>query len=152
MEMHSSSCNPHICLDIDKRALFCAKFAVRYLLRKKGNVIIQHYNKNEGLSPILSKIREKLPCVELIVLFQHPKPSEKRLICNVLIKVIMECLEICVMEIVAGVQFVYDWHSKKNCWNVNELKTLILDYGNINLLGCLSFLEDRSIEFKILHQ
>jgi hypothetical protein len=100
---------------------------------------------NEGLSPIFSKIREKLSCIEFIVLFQHTNPSEKRLICNILIKGIMECLEMCVMEIVAGVCFVYDWHSKKNCWNVNELKTLIMDYKNINLLGCLSFLEDRSI-------
>jgi hypothetical protein len=44
IEMHS--CNLHICLDIDKHALFCAKFAISYLFRKKGNIILQHYNMN----------------------------------------------------------------------------------------------------------
>ena len=65
---------------------------------------------NEGLSHIYSN----LPTVELIVLFQHPNPSEKRIVCNVLIKGIMECLEMCFMEIVASVHFVYDWHPNKN--------------------------------------
>jgi hypothetical protein len=117
MEMYS--CNLHICLDIDKRALFCAKFAVRCPFRTKGNVIFQHNNMNEELSHILTQIPEKLPTVELIVLFQHPNPSEKRIACNVLIKDIMECLEMCFMEIVASVHCVYEWHPKKNCWNDN---------------------------------
>jgi hypothetical protein len=143
MEMHS--CNLHICLDIDKRALFCAKFAMRYLCRKKDNIILQHYNMNEGLSHILTQIQEKLPTVELIVLFQHPNPSEKRIVCNVLITGIMECPEMCFMTIVGSVHFVYNWHPNKNCWNVNELKTIIMDNSNIKLLGCLNFSNDRSI-------
>jgi hypothetical protein len=53
MEIHSSDL--HVCIDINKRALFCAKFAMSYLFRKKGNVIIQHYNIKEGLSHILKK-------------------------------------------------------------------------------------------------
>ncbi len=98
MEVHS--CNLHICLDIDKRALFCAKFAMRYLFRKKGNIILQHFNMNEGLSHIFTQhIREKLPTVELLVMFKHPNPSEKRIVCKVLIKGIIECLKICFMEI-----------------------------------------------------
>jgi hypothetical protein len=133
-EMHS--CNLYISQDIDKCALFCAKFTVRYLFGKKGNVILQHYNMNEGLSHILTQIQEKLPTVELIVLFQHPNPSEKRIVCDVLIKGIMECLEMCVMKIVASVHFVNDWHPRRivgvlmnsrhlswtiailNCWGV----------------------------------
>ncbi len=78
MEIHSSDL--HVCIDINKRALFCAKFAVSYLFRKKGNVIIQHYNINEGLSHILKKIRERLPSIELIVLFQHPNPSANSIV------------------------------------------------------------------------
>jgi hypothetical protein len=140
MEMHC--CDLHICLDIDKRALFCAKFATRYLFRKKGNIILQHYNMNEGLSHILTQIQEKLTTVELIVLFQHPNPSKKRIVCDVLIKGIMECLDMCFMEIVASVYFVYNWHPNKNCWNVNEVKTLIMDNSNIKLLGCLNILKD----------
>jgi hypothetical protein len=54
MEMHS--CDLHICLDIDKRALFGAKFAISYLFRKKGNMIFQHYNMNKGLSNIVTQI------------------------------------------------------------------------------------------------
>jgi hypothetical protein len=40
--MEMPSCNLHICLDIDKHALFCAKFAFSYLFRKKDNIILQH--------------------------------------------------------------------------------------------------------------
>jgi hypothetical protein len=39
----------------------------------------------------------------------------------------MDCLEMCFKEIVASVHFVYDWHPNTNCWNINELKTLIMD-------------------------
>ncbi len=83
--------------------------------------------------------------VELIVLFQYPNASEKRIVCNVLIKGIMECLEMCFMEIVVSVHFVYNWHPNQNCWNVNEFKTLIMDSRNIKLLGCLNISNDRSI-------
>jgi hypothetical protein len=54
----------------------------------------------------------------------------------------MECLEMCFMEIVASVHFVYDWHLNKKCWNINEVKTLIMDNSNIKLLGCLNILKD----------
>ncbi len=128
MEMHS--CDLHICLDIDKRALFCAKFAMRYLFRMKGNDILQHYNMNDWLSHILTQTQEKLPTIELIVLFQHP--HEKRIVCNDLITVIKECLEMCFMTIIGSVHFVYGWYPNKNCWNVNELKTIIMDNSNIN--------------------
>jgi hypothetical protein len=49
------------------------------------------------------------------------------------------------MEIVASVHFVYDWHPNKNCLNVNEFKTVIMDNRNINLLGYLNISDDRSI-------
>jgi hypothetical protein len=49
------------------------------------------------------------------------------------------------MEIVASVHFVYGWYPNKNCWNVNEIKTLIMDYSNINLLGYLNVSANRSI-------
>ncbi len=48
MEMHSS--NLHICLNINKRTLFCTKFAMKYLFRKKSHLILQHYNMKEGLA------------------------------------------------------------------------------------------------------
>jgi hypothetical protein len=51
MEMHSS--NLHICLDMDKWMLFCAKFAMKYLFRKKSNPILQHFNMKEGLAELL---------------------------------------------------------------------------------------------------
>jgi hypothetical protein len=90
---------------------------------------------NDGLSHILTQIREKLPTVELIVLFQHLSPSEKKIVCNVLIKGIMEYLEMCFMKIVGSVHFGYNWHPNKNCWNVNELKTIIMDNSNIKYWG-----------------
>ena len=119
--------------------------AVSYLFRKRGNIILQHYNMNEGLSKIVTQIQEKLTTVELIVLFQHPNPSEKRIVQDVLIRGIMDCLEMCFMEIVAIVHFVYDWHPNQNCWNINELKTLIMDNSNPNILGYLNISNNRSI-------
>jgi hypothetical protein len=65
MEMHSN--NLHVCLDIDKRALYCAKFVIKYLFRKKSNIIIQHYNIKEGLSFLLHKIHRHIPSsVEIV--------------------------------------------------------------------------------------
>ena len=56
----------------------------------------------------------------------------------------MDCLEMCFMETVASVHFVYDWHPNKNCWNINELNALILDSSNPNILGYLNISNDRS--------
>ncbi len=147
MEMHSSDL--HVCIDISKCALFCAKFAMSYLLRKKGNVIIQHYNIKEGLSHILKKIREMLPSIKLIVLFQHPNPSANSIVQNVLITGMLECMEMCFIEIVSSVQFVYYWHPNRNCWDINELKSIIMQKGDINLLLCLIFSNDRSIAIQV---
>ncbi len=94
---------------------------------------------------MLTQIREKLTTVKLIVLLQHPNPSEMRIVQDVLIRGIMECLEMCFMEIVASVHFVYDWHPNKNCWIINVLKTFIMDNTNINLLGYLNISNNRSI-------
>jgi hypothetical protein len=49
------------------------------------------------------------------------------------------------MEIVASVHLVYDWHPNKICWNINELKTLIMDNSNPNILGYLNISNNRSI-------
>jgi hypothetical protein len=59
MEMHSN--NLYVCLDIDKRALYSVKFAMKYLFRKKSNIIVQHYNIKEGLSFLLHKIHRHIP-------------------------------------------------------------------------------------------
>jgi hypothetical protein len=93
------------------------------------------------LSHILKKIREMLPSIELIVLFQHPNPSANSIVRNNLITGIMECMEMCFMEIVSSVHLVCDWHSKRNCWDMNELKSIIMQKGDINLLLCLVFLQ-----------
>jgi hypothetical protein len=57
----------------------------------------------------------------------------------------MECLGMCFMEIVASVHFVYAWHPNKNCWNINELKTLIMVNSNPNILGYLNISDNKSI-------
>jgi hypothetical protein len=49
------------------------------------------------------------------------------------------------MEIVASVRFVYGWHPNTNCWNINELKTLIMDNSNPNILEYLIISDNRSI-------
>jgi hypothetical protein len=54
----------------------------------------------------------------------------------------------CFIEIVSSVHFVYDWHSNRNCWDINELKSIIMQKGDINLLLYLSFSNDRSITIR----
>jgi hypothetical protein len=84
MEMHSN--NLYVCLDIDKRALYCAKFAMKYLFRKKSNVIVQHYNIKEGLLFLLHKIHRHIKSyVGIVVLFQHPSPRNNPVVWDVLI-------------------------------------------------------------------
>jgi hypothetical protein len=58
---------------------------------------------NEGLSNIVTQIQKKLTTVELIVLFQHHNPSEKRIVQDVLIRGIMKCLGMSYMEKVTRV-------------------------------------------------
>ncbi len=72
MEMHSS--NFHICLDINKQALSCAKFEIKYLFRKKPHLILQHYTMKEGLAELLLLNHQRITWLELIVIFQHPSP------------------------------------------------------------------------------
>ncbi len=86
-----------------------------------------------------------LPSIKLIVLFQHPNPSANCIVRNVLITGIMECMEMCFIEIVSSVHFVYNWHLNRNCWDINELKLIITQKGETNLLLYLSFSNDRSI-------
>ncbi len=122
MEMHSN--DHYVCLDIDKRA---AKFAMKYLFRKKSNVIVQHYNIKEGLLFLLHKIHRHIPSsLEIVVLFQHPSPRNDPVVRDVLIQGAMNCCEMCIRKIVSSIHFVYDWHTNRNCWGRNELKTLIM--------------------------
>lgn len=125
MEMYSSDL--HICLDKDKRALFCAKFATKYLFKKKSNLILQHYDMNDGLSALLSSVHIWLPWLELKVIFQHPSPSIDPRYRNALTRQISECMSLCAEDIVASVHFVYDWHRDRNCWKKNELQKIIIE-------------------------
>jgi hypothetical protein len=96
MEMHSS--NLHICLNINKGTLFCEKIAMKYLLRKKSNLILQHYNMKEGLAQLITTIHTKIPSVDLIVLFQHPSPSIDPVVRDVVIGGTMECMSMCMIK------------------------------------------------------
>jgi hypothetical protein len=101
IEVHSN--NLYVCLDIDKRALYCAKFAMKYLFRKKSNVIVQHYNIKEGLLFLLHKIHRHIPSsVEIVVLFQHPSPRNNPVVRDVLIQGAMSCYKMCIRKIVSN--------------------------------------------------
>ena len=144
MEMHSDDL--YVCLDIDKCALYCAKFAMKYLFRKKSNVIVQHYNIKEGLSFLLHKIHRHIPSsVEMVVLFQHPSPRNDPVVRDVLIQGAMNCCKICIKKIMSSIHFVYDWHTNKNCGERNKLKTLIMHEISWSQLLELHFTKDTSI-------
>jgi hypothetical protein len=101
MEVHSNDL--YVCLDIDKHALYCAKFAMKYLFRKKSNIIDQHYNIKEGLSFLLHKIHRHIPSsVEIVVLFQHRSPRNNPVVRDVLIQGAMNCCKMCIRKIVSN--------------------------------------------------
>jgi hypothetical protein len=143
MEMHSS--NLHMSLNINKRALFCAKFAMKYLFRKKSNLILQHYNMKEGLAQLTTKIQIQIPSVNLIALFQHPSPSIDPVVRDVLIGGTMECMSMCIMDIVSSFHFVYIRHSNRNIWNINELESLIIQESSLSHLLALTFRDNIKI-------
>ena len=144
IEMHSN--NLFVCLDIDKRARHCAKFAMKYLFRKKSNVIVQHYIIKEGLLFLLHKIHRHIPSsVEIVVLFQHPSPRIDPVVRDVLIQGAMNCCKMCIRKIVSSIHFVYDWHTNRNCWERNELKALIMPQISCSQLLELHFTKNTSI-------
>jgi hypothetical protein len=143
MEMHSS--NLHICLNINKHALLCAKFVMKYLFRKKSNLILQHYNIKEGLIQLSTTIHTKIPSVDLVVIFQHPSLSIDPVVRDALIGRTMWCMSMCMIDIVSNVHFIYDWHSNRNCWNINELKSLVIQESNSSHLLALTYTEDIKI-------
>ncbi len=109
IEVHSN--NLYVCLDIDKRALYCAKFAMKYLFRKKSNVIVQHYNIKEGLLFLLHKIHRHIPSsVEIVVLFQHPSPRNNPVVRDVLIQGAMSCYKMCIRKIVSNTLCIWLAH------------------------------------------
>ncbi len=137
MEMHSS--NLHIYLDIDKWALFCAKFVM------KSNLILQHYNMKEGLAELILSIHRQITGLDLIVIFQHPSPSNNPVLHDVLIEGTLECMSMCAMNIVTSLHFIYNWHLNRKCWKKNELKELIIQECSSSLLSSLSIISDRCI-------
>ncbi len=72
-EMHSSSTDLNLCLNVDKRALYAAVFALKYLHRSKSNMIIQYHNMNEGFYHLLHSIQTNTE-LPIVILFQHPSP------------------------------------------------------------------------------
>ena len=57
----------------------------------------------------------------------------------------MNCCEMCIRKIVSSINFVYDWHPNRNCWERNELKTLIMRQIYWSQLLELHFTKDTSI-------
>jgi hypothetical protein len=147
-EMHSSPSDLNVCLDVNKRLLYSAIFSLKYLYRRKSNMIIQHYNMKEGFHHLVSTIRSytRLP---IVILFQHPSPSTQVGLHEVMIKAALECMYLISINVVTSIHFVYDWTTVvgKTCWQKDELRDLLIKecYVSPSLLTSLTLTKDRKI-------
>lgn len=151
-EMHSSSRDLNICLDVDKRALYVAVFSLKYLHKSKPNTIIQYHDMEHGLYNLLHSIQAntKLP---ILVLFQHPSPTTEIRHRQVLIKAAFECIKcLTILDWVRSIHFVYDWSEKdgKTSWKKNELRYLLIKECYLSsqaLHDAITFTEDKNISY-----
>ncbi len=149
-EMHSSPSDLNLRLDVNKRSMYTAIFSLKYLYRRKSNMIIQHYNMKEGFHHLVSTIRSytRLP---IVILFQHPSPSTQVGLCEVMIKAALECMYLISINVVTSIHFVYDWTTivGKTCWQKNELRHLLIKecYLSPSLVTSLTLTKDRKISF-----
>jgi hypothetical protein len=151
-EMHSSSSDLNLCLDVDKRSLYSALFSLKYLHEGKTNMIIQYHDMKDGFYDILHSI-QKYTQLPILILFQHPSPTTEVRHRQALIKAALDCI-MCLtnISVVQGIHFVYDWNekAKKTCWQKNELRSLLLKECYLSSPAppnAITFTYDRNISY-----
>jgi len=150
-EMHSSSRDFNICLDVDKRALYSALFSLKYLHEGKSNMIIQYHDMKDGFYDILHTIQTNTQ-LPILILFQHPSPTTEIRHRQALIKAALHCIMcLFIIDEVQSIHFVYDWNENSNtCWQKNELRLFLLKecyLSSAALLHSITFTDDINISY-----
>ena len=123
MEIQSSSLC--ICLDINKRSLFCARLRSRTY--KKTNIIVQVFNWKEDLLDLLYHLScYRFP--EINILYQHPSPNENYDYRESLSQAGMNCLLSLKLGRIHGLYIVFDSISGRHCWKTNTLEECFTKY------------------------
>ncbi len=106
-----------LCLDKDKQSLFATAFALKYLCRRKNNIVYCHQKMENGLLNILTSLQH-ICCVPLVVLFQHPSPVSRDKSGNYLAEASRQCIMALGDGIIDSIHYIYDVHesSSKTSW------------------------------------
>ncbi len=114
-----------LCIDNDKRALFSSAFGLKHLNTATKNLIYYHHNMNDHLKELLYQVQQatRLP---LVVLFQHPSPSNDSKSRGNLFGAIDACIKSLLSGVIVGIHFIFDcrpnYLSSGKCWNKMELE------------------------------
>jgi hypothetical protein len=132
-----------ICMDVGKRALFSSLFALRYMYRKKANIIYHRRDMSVGVYSLLQTIW-KISELPVVVLFQHPCPTKSR---DKLSRSASDCFRTLSDYFIDSVHFVYDSHVNlnKNCLNYHSLKNILTEDCSLSVLSHIYFTSEETI-------
>jgi hypothetical protein len=132
-----------ICMDVDKRALFSSLFALRYMYRKKANIIYHRRDMSVGIYSLLETIW-KISELPVVVLFQHSCPTTSK---DRLSRSASDCFCALSDYFIDSVHFVYDSHVilNKNCWNYQSLKNVLTEDCSLLVLSHIYFTSEKTI-------
>jgi len=139
MEIESSSLC--ICLDVNKRSLFCAN--LRLSLKKKSNVIVRYFNWKDDLLDLLYHLSSyKLP--DINVLIQHPSPNK----CLDYRESFAECGMNCLLSLKLGrinsIHLIYDYIDGKHCWSRDSIEYWFTKYWGEETIVTVTKISDAS--------
>lgn len=123
MEIQSSSLS--ICLDINKRSLFCANLRIK--VEKKNNVLLRYFNwKHDLLDLFYHLSSHKLPIIN--VLFQHPSPNDSLDYRESLAEAGMNCLLSLKLGRINNLYIIFDNIPGKHCWTSDSMEYWFTKY------------------------
>ena len=141
-ELHSDEMC--ICLDVDKRSLYSAFFAMKFLHQKQNNRLVFHrHDMSNGLYALLKQLRNST-ALPLVVLFQHPSPTMNQYKLSIASH---DCFRALTDNVVQSVHYVYDRHPNpsKNFWKYNSLFGTIKAQCTPQSLDHILFSQERTI-------
>jgi hypothetical protein len=132
-----------ICMDVDKQGLFPSLIALRYVYRKKANIIHHRRDMSVGIYSLLETIW-KISELPVVVLFQHSCPTTSK---DRLSRSASDCFCALSDYFIDSFHFVYGSHINlnKNCWNYQSLKNVLSEDCSLSVLSCIYFTSEDTI-------
>lgn len=138
-----------ICLDVSKRALFCAN--LRLSLTSKTNLIIRYFNWKQDILDLLYHLStHKFPLIN--VMFQHPSPNVNRDYRESFSEAGMQSLLSLKLGRIHAVYIIFDFIHGKHCWSQKSVQKCFTKYWCDDIIAtasCISGSQDKEIKHPI---